>query len=300
MARRLPARASTRCRRRPDAAAPTSRADQKAMLKRYVASKRHTMQVDFDDYLRRPGQGARAPARERARARGTRCRCRTASTTRRAAPSRARWPRRERSAPRSPASASAPRRPTARRSSTAAREVFADIGYGAATRARHRPRAPTWRRARSTTTSPTRSRCSARWSRRRRGRRACACAPRAAAGTTLEAFVARRLPRLLRRTCCEDRDDARSCMRRNAGTIRAMFDEPSLVAGVEELAEDLRAGDRRRADPRARRRVHGRRDGRRGRRGRRAHARGAMHRIPIGRRRSSPSCSSRGLARTAR
>jgi AcrR family transcriptional regulator len=29
---------------------------------------------------------------------------------------------------------------------------------------------------------------------------------------------------------------------RNAGTIRAMFDEPSLVAGTEELAEDLRAG----------------------------------------------------------
>jgi AcrR family transcriptional regulator len=28
---------------------------------------------------------------------------------------------------------------------------------------------------------------------------------------------------------------------RNAGTIRALFDEPSLVAGVEELAEDLRA-----------------------------------------------------------
>jgi AcrR family transcriptional regulator len=31
-------------------------------------------------------------------------------------------------------------------------------------------------------------------------------------------------------------------LRRNAGTIRAMFDEPSVIAGVEELAEDLRAG----------------------------------------------------------
>ncbi|HEU4974592.1 MAG TPA: TetR/AcrR family transcriptional regulator [Baekduia sp.] len=30
-------------------------------------------------------------------------------------------------------------------------------------------------------------------------------------------------------------------LRRNAGTIRAMFDEPSLVAGADELAEDLRA-----------------------------------------------------------
>jgi AcrR family transcriptional regulator len=38
-------------------------------------------------------------------------------------------------------------------------------------------------------------------------------------------------------------DPATSLMlSRNAGTIRAMFDEPSLVAGTEELAEDLRAG----------------------------------------------------------
>jgi AcrR family transcriptional regulator len=29
---------------------------------------------------------------------------------------------------------------------------------------------------------------------------------------------------------------------RNAGTIRAMYDEPSVVAGTDELAEDLRAG----------------------------------------------------------
>jgi AcrR family transcriptional regulator len=31
-------------------------------------------------------------------------------------------------------------------------------------------------------------------------------------------------------------------LRRNAGTIRAMFDDPSVVAGAVELAEDLRAG----------------------------------------------------------
>jgi len=31
-------------------------------------------------------------------------------------------------------------------------------------------------------------------------------------------------------------------LNRNQGTIRAMFDEPSLVAGVEELAQDLRDG----------------------------------------------------------
>jgi AcrR family transcriptional regulator len=31
-------------------------------------------------------------------------------------------------------------------------------------------------------------------------------------------------------------------MRRNAGTIRSMFDEPALGAGIEELREDLEAG----------------------------------------------------------
>jgi AcrR family transcriptional regulator len=33
-------------------------------------------------------------------------------------------------------------------------------------------------------------------------------------------------------------------MRRNAGTIRSMFDEPALGAGIEELREDLQAGIR--------------------------------------------------------
>jgi dimethylaniline monooxygenase (N-oxide forming) len=42
-------------------------ADQKAMHKRYVASKRHTIQVDFDDYLRGLAKERRAGA-ERARA----------------------------------------------------------------------------------------------------------------------------------------------------------------------------------------------------------------------------------------
>jgi thioredoxin reductase len=45
------------------------RADQHAMHKRYVASKRHTIQVDFDDYLRDLGK-ERAAGAERARARG--------------------------------------------------------------------------------------------------------------------------------------------------------------------------------------------------------------------------------------
>jgi cation diffusion facilitator CzcD-associated flavoprotein CzcO len=45
------------------------RADQKAMHKRYVASKRHTIQVDFDDYLHDLAKERRA-GQERAAARG--------------------------------------------------------------------------------------------------------------------------------------------------------------------------------------------------------------------------------------
>jgi dimethylaniline monooxygenase (N-oxide forming) len=45
------------------------RADQQAMQKRYVASKRHTIQVDFEDYLR-DLEKERSAGAERARARG--------------------------------------------------------------------------------------------------------------------------------------------------------------------------------------------------------------------------------------
>jgi dimethylaniline monooxygenase (N-oxide forming) len=45
------------------------RADQAAMRKRYVSSKRHTIQVDFDDYLHELAKERRAGA-ERARAAG--------------------------------------------------------------------------------------------------------------------------------------------------------------------------------------------------------------------------------------
>jgi cation diffusion facilitator CzcD-associated flavoprotein CzcO len=53
----------------PAAVGADIRADQQAMHKRYVASKRHTIQVDFDDYLRDLAKERRAGA-ERARARG--------------------------------------------------------------------------------------------------------------------------------------------------------------------------------------------------------------------------------------
>ncbi|HEY6762579.1 MAG TPA: TetR/AcrR family transcriptional regulator [Baekduia sp.] len=59
-------------------------------------------------------------------------------------------------------------------------------------------------------------------------------------GETLDAFV-RDGFRAYFRFLIEDRRTSQ-LLARNAGTIRALFDEPSLVAGVEELAEDLRAG----------------------------------------------------------
>jgi dimethylaniline monooxygenase (N-oxide forming) len=48
---------------------PNIAADQAAMRKRYVASKRHTIQVDFNDYLYALDSERRAGV-ERARARG--------------------------------------------------------------------------------------------------------------------------------------------------------------------------------------------------------------------------------------
>jgi AcrR family transcriptional regulator len=59
-------------------------------------------------------------------------------------------------------------------------------------------------------------------------------------GETLEAFVGDGF-RAYFDYLLEDRQTSQM-LSRNAGTIRAMFDEPSLVAGTEELAEDLRAG----------------------------------------------------------
>jgi hypothetical protein len=55
----------------PAALAADVRRDQEAMRKRYVASKRHTIQVDFDDYLHALGK-ERAAGSERARRMGFR------------------------------------------------------------------------------------------------------------------------------------------------------------------------------------------------------------------------------------
>jgi AcrR family transcriptional regulator len=61
-----------------------------------------------------------------------------------------------------------------------------------------------------------------------------------ARGTTLEAFVADGF-RVYFELLVEDRATF-ELVRRNAGTIRAMFDEPAIVGTIAQLAEDLREG----------------------------------------------------------
>jgi AcrR family transcriptional regulator len=121
----------------------------------------------------------------------------------------------------------------------AAREVFADIGYGAAT-VRDIVRGTDLATGtfynyfpdkESVLTALLDETAGEARSRVREARRS---------GTTLEAFVrdgfAAYFEFLLRDRATSD------LLSRNAGTIRALFEEPSLVAGVEELAEDLREG----------------------------------------------------------
>lgn len=59
-------------------------------------------------------------------------------------------------------------------------------------------------------------------------------------GTTLEAFITDGF-RAFFELLAEDRTTF-ELVRRNAGTIRAMFDVPAIAAGITELADDLRAG----------------------------------------------------------
>jgi AcrR family transcriptional regulator len=59
-------------------------------------------------------------------------------------------------------------------------------------------------------------------------------------GTTLEAFVRDGFEAYFG-YLVEDRETT-ELVARNAGTIRAMFDEPALAAGLEELEQDLRDG----------------------------------------------------------
>ena len=101
--------------------------ERKKMFKRYVASKRHTMQVDFDNYLHDLGKELRAGA-ERARRQGFRL----------PVPARAPGARRGRRVSRGAAApAEAGRRERTKVQNrgailAAAREVFVELGYDAA------------------------------------------------------------------------------------------------------------------------------------------------------------------------
>ena len=152
--------ASTRCPRRPRWQADMRRRARGDVRAATSPSKRHTMQVDFDDYLYDARQGAEA-RRPRARARSGFA-LPVAARARRSAQAAPRRDRRRRRA-----SASRPRPRTARRSSrprVRSSPSWATTRPACATSSG----APTSPPARSTTTSPTRRRCSARSSTRAR------------------------------------------------------------------------------------------------------------------------------------
>jgi AcrR family transcriptional regulator len=145
--------------------------------------------------------------------------------------------------------ATAARRPAGRRERTkqanreailsAAREVFSDIGYGAAT-VRDIVRRTDLASGTFYNYFPDKkSVLRALVDEIAVGARARVKAARAAA-TTLEAFVADGF-RAYFAFLAQDPQTV-SLMRRNAGTIRTMFDEPALGAGIAELRADLDAG----------------------------------------------------------
>jgi AcrR family transcriptional regulator len=121
----------------------------------------------------------------------------------------------------------------------AAREVFADIGYGAAT-VRDIVRGTdlatgtfyNYYPAKESVLGAILEEAAAEARSRIRAARRAA--------TTLEEFVEGGF-RAYYEFLSEDRE-VFALMRRNSGTIRAMFDEPALGAGTDELVEDLRFG----------------------------------------------------------
>ena len=209
------------------------RREDAAMRKRYVASKRHTIQVDFDRYLyelereRRRG-GARAPASAGYALPGAR------RARRRARPAGRRM-------------TIAPEAGPGRREATkaanraaiiaAARAVFADLGYGGAsvrdvirrtdlasgTFYNYFPDKESLFRA-VVEESAVEVRSRAQVARRQ--------------ARSLEEFVAAGYREYFGFLASDP--EAFSLMRRNSGTIRAMFDEPIFGAGIDELAADLR------------------------------------------------------------
>jgi AcrR family transcriptional regulator len=122
---------------------------------------------------------------------------------------------------------------------SAAREVFSDIGYGAAS-VRDIVRRTDLASGTFYNYFPDKeSVLRALVDEIAVGARARVRAARAAA-TTLEAFVADGF-RAYFAFLAQDPQTV-SLMRRNAGTIRTLFDEPALGAGIAELRADLDAG----------------------------------------------------------
>lgn len=121
----------------------------------------------------------------------------------------------------------------------AAREVFADIGYGAAT-IRDIVRRTDLATGTFYNYFPDKESVLTALLDETAGEARVRVQAARRQGATLEAFVRDGFEAYFD-FLLEDRETS-ELLARNAGTIRALFQEPSLVAGVEELAEDLRAG----------------------------------------------------------
>ena len=213
------------------------RRERERMFKRYVASKRHTMQVDFDNYLYELGKELKAGA-ARARAAGFRLPVAPAGAAARGRPARG--------SERSPLATLRSGRATKAQNRAAileaAREVFAELGYDAAG-VRDVIRRTDLASGTFYNYFPDKESVFRAVRRRERDRR-CAggCAPSAPGARTLEEFVGDAY-RAWFEFLVEDRLMF-ELMQRNAGPIRALFGDPILGAGVEELLEDLTRGDR--------------------------------------------------------
>ena len=242
MAGRLPARASTRCRRPAEL-----RADMRARARRRCSSAtwrpsatrcRSTSTTTCTSWPR--SAGAAASAR---RAAGFRCRCRRAAP---AAPARRSRVssladavgKRERTKQANRAAILDGRARRVRRASATARRPCATSSG-----------APTWRPGTFYNYFPDKESVFAALVDETRGaRRASACARRGAAARRCEAFVARRLPRLLRvhrsRTARTS-----SCCAATRARSAALFDEPALGAGRRGARRGPARRDRARPDP---------------------------------------------------
>ena len=276
-ARRVPPAAAAR-RWRPTSA--RARAD----VQRYVASKRHTMQVDFDNYLYELGKELKAGA---ARARAAGFALPVAARARAGARRR-----RDRRGGRSRASASRPRRTTAQRSSPPRARCSPSSGTtppGCATSIRRTELASgtfynyfpdkeaVFRAVLDESAQEVRRRL-------RDARSGAQTLERSSATPTAAWFEFLVEDQLMF-----------ELMQRNAGPIRALFGDPILGSGVQELLDDITRRDRPRRPAPARRRLHGRRDGRR-----RARARRADGRALTGRRRGRGAVRHRAVPRRDR